>query len=345
MNKIRILFLGLAVLAISGCSLLPGEEGYMAPPLITPNPPAISAKAVTLGDIVVEFSVQATCTSTEVSYITMPIDGVLSDFPRIQGDFTRRGQKLGTIDTTHYEVVLMQAQLAVAQATRDLQSARQSGQEVLTKAAEIVLREAEIHLDDVQATFDACGLESPINGTVNYQNRDIGKGDYVKEGTLLYRILDITQLRLEFLDPDPEGALAKNFIAGERVTISTSVKGEERLIAGEVLQAPDLYTDVTDNDTQTQRLRRTVVFTFDEDDSTLFFFNQSYSVSKIVKERRNTLLVPRMAINTHQDRTFVYVLEENGLYVERDVLTGETDGRNVEILSGLIQDEMVVVSK
>lgn len=66
------------------------------------------------------------------------------------------------------------------------------------------------------------------------------------------------------------------------------------------------------------------------------------NVEFFIEKSQNTLLIPSGAVKEQQGRKFVIVLEERP--VPRPVETGLSDGRRVEILSGLGQGENVVLT-
>ena len=57
----------------------------------------------------------------------------------------------------------------------------------------------------------------------------------------------------------------------------------------------------------------------------------------------DVLYVPQRAINTASDRVFVYVLDENGIRVLRDVELGMRGNASYEIISGLSEGELVII--
>lgn len=69
------------------------------------------------------------------------------------------------------------------------------------------------------------------------------------------------------------------------------------------------------------------------------------SVSFVIKEVRDCLIVPYNAVKIVNGKQVVTVVDEKGQRVEREIKTGFTDGTSVEVLEGLRVNETVVYPK
>ena len=69
------------------------------------------------------------------------------------------------------------------------------------------------------------------------------------------------------------------------------------------------------------------------------------TVSIIVEERNDVLLVPNQAIISRRRETFVQVVSPDGVIEERSVQTGISDWQYTEVTDGLSEGEQVVVPK
>ncbi len=68
----------------------------------------------------------------------------------------------------------------------------------------------------------------------------------------------------------------------------------------------------------------------------------SCTVSFVVKEVKDCLIVPYKAVKIINQKQFVTVIDEDGQTTEREIKTGFTDGNSVEVLEGLKVNETVV---
>ena len=67
------------------------------------------------------------------------------------------------------------------------------------------------------------------------------------------------------------------------------------------------------------------------------------TVSIIVEERNDVLLVPNKAITRRGAETYVQVLSPDGVTTERSITTGISDWQFTEVTEGLSEGEKVVV--
>lgn len=81
---------------------------------------------------------------------------------------------------------------------------------------------------------------------------------------------------------------------------------------------------------------------FDNPDDEIFLGVEA-KVSIITAEEKNVLKIPYEAVNTGKDGSFCYVAED-GVVVRKDVTTGASSAEEIEILSGLNPDELVILS-
>ncbi|MCL2216462.1 MAG: biotin/lipoyl-binding protein [Defluviitaleaceae bacterium] len=77
-------------------------------------------------------------------------------------------------------------------------------------------------------------------------------------------------------------------------------------------------------------------------DPVVFLPNTTGAVTNIYAEARDVIKIPRRAVNTVGERTFVYVLE-NDMRRLRWVETGVADHNYIEIVSGLEEGELIVL--
>jgi len=276
----------------------------------------------------------------------MPYFGKFIEYENWQDKPVQAGQRLAMMGTAYLEIELKEQEITVAELEKDLANARAGGDAVLIGQKELELMYARNKLEELQKGMNATQFRSPINGVVNYQNMGVRTGDStVNPGTLLFRIIDQTKLHLAFQDFDERGANAMYYKTGDEVEIKVSKDGKEIMVPAKVIQGYDILVEIGDTDENDITGIPRVLIQFDDAYLPYFFFNQDYQVSKILTSKTNVLIVPRVAVSTYQDRTFVYTVDENGLRAERDVKVGITDGANIEITEGLEVGETVIVSK
>lgn len=67
------------------------------------------------------------------------------------------------------------------------------------------------------------------------------------------------------------------------------------------------------------------------------------NVEFLIKKRDSVLILPLSSLEKKEDSVFVYVPDEKGKPIERKIKIGNSDGKNVEILSGLMEGDKILV--
>jgi membrane fusion protein, macrolide-specific efflux system len=67
------------------------------------------------------------------------------------------------------------------------------------------------------------------------------------------------------------------------------------------------------------------------------------TVDFIVQRKENILLLPVSAIHKQEDESFVWINKEGKKPIKREVQTGMTDDKNIEIVSGLKEEDEVIL--
>lgn len=71
----------------------------------------------------------------------------------------------------------------------------------------------------------------------------------------------------------------------------------------------------------------------------------SCTITFVNKEVTNCLLIPYQSVRMENGRQLVTVLDENGQTNDREIITGFSDGTNVEVIEGLNANETIVYRK
>jgi macrolide-specific efflux system membrane fusion protein len=77
-----------------------------------------------------------------------------------------------------------------------------------------------------------------------------------------------------------------------------------------------------------------------------FRSGMSANIDIIQQQKENVVILPIDAVKKFGDKSFVFMKSEKGVKPEkREIVTGITDGDNIEIVSGLNENDVVVVTK
>lgn len=181
-----------------------------------------------------------------------------------------------------------------------------------------------------QETYKPIKVISPINGTLILKN--IVAGQTVNSGTVLFAISDKLIVSAS-LDESDIGKVKM----GQRATILLD-SYPDKPVKGTVFKILDEGTTKNNVVTYTVKLRL--------DRVPEFFRSQMTANIKVrISERPNVLLIPAAAVVTDKNgETAVIRSMEKGSPVYARVETGQNDGDQVEIVSGLSAGETVLYS-
>lgn len=177
----------------------------------------------------------------------------------------------------------------------------------------------ELRTDLQQRQIYAC-----MDGTVTYL-REVEDGERSVKGKLFMKISDMQTTVFTV-----EGKGAEYFRVGETMNLVCQKKNYEAT----VVEAAELGLEETDEQIVYLKLK--------QPDPTLEE-GVSGSVEVILAERRDVCYVEKKAIRTTGDQSFVYMLDEDGLRIMRDVTLGLVSGVYVEVVDGLEEGELVLV--
>ena len=265
--------------------------------------------------------------------VNAQLSGVLTQVNVEEGDRVSQGQVLARIDDRELaaQVRASEAQVALAQSTFDRSEALREAQVVTDAEYErdrANLAAARAQLDQLQTRLGFTAIAAPISGVIT--ERRLLAGDVVGPQTRLFTIADLATLIV-------------------RLPISELDVGGMR--EGETVE---LRMDALPTQTFTGRIRRV----FPTADTT----NRLVPVEVVLQgegarrarpgylarvtfsldERGDALLVHANAVVGTAGAEAVFVVEE-GQAVRRPVVTGMRQVDQVEILSGVVEGESVIV--
>ncbi|MCP4365985.1 MAG: efflux RND transporter periplasmic adaptor subunit [Planctomycetes bacterium] len=181
---------------------------------------------------------------------------------------------------------------------------------------------------------DHMTIYAPESGTVI--KKDVLKGQYVKEGSMMYTIADLAHLWMMADIYEYEMGLIK---LGQDVEITTAAFPGQTF-AGEVTFIEPFLNEVT------RSLKvRVDVPNPDLELKPAMFVNATFKIPLGKPDQKGTaevLSIPRSAVLYTGLRELVYVEMEKGLFEAREIKTGYDSEGYVEVLEGLKEDDVVV---
>lgn len=173
-------------------------------------------------------------------------------------------------------------------------------------------------------------IRSPLNGFITMKN--IEKGSYIKAGTSVLKIADLSRVWVEV-----------HIFEYEMPWVSTGQVAEMTL----PYQPGKMFNGkVTYIYPYLQAKTRDVVVRLEFDNPDLSIKPDMYANVRILNQGKGDgLIIPSEAIIRSGERNVVFVTRENNKFSPRDVTLGlSLDGRMVQVLTGLAPGETIVTS-
>ena len=309
-----------------------------------------------------EISAVGTLKAREISPLSPKVAGTVTEVLVDVGDRVKVSQVVIRLDRTNFDLVVKQAQAALAAAEaaipqanaqferaekdyiratellkeRVIPQSRYDAVEAAFKTAREVVSSATAQRNQAKAALGSVleylndtEIRSPITGTVVERNVEIGQA--VAPGGQLLRIVDQTSLKADI--DLPEGDLSRVAIRATAVITVDSFPGEE--FSGKVI----VINPMVDRQTRTFRVRIQVPNQAGK------LVDGMFAKVKLFMGKRRALSVPRDALQRlpGSGTYYVFVVDGNKA-VKRTVQVGAMEEQLAEVRDGLAEGEKVVTS-
>ena len=246
------------------------------------------------------------------------------------GQFVESGDVLVQLTNTEESALLDEARANLADARRQLERARNLGQQGLISKSSVDEAEAReealaARLETIVARLDDRLIRAPFSGLLGF--RQVSPGTLLTPTTTIATLDDISVIKLDFTIP--EVSLSR-IEAGDKV-LARSASWPDRTFAGSVRTIGSRIDPVT----RAVSVRATIP----NDDGALRP-GMLLSVRLQTSERMATL-IPERAIDALRDKNYAYVIED-GVARQRDVTLGLRRDGWVEVIDGLVVGELVI---
>jgi multidrug efflux system membrane fusion protein len=316
---------------------------------------SIVPEAVVRGDVGITLNALGTVTSLATVTVRTQISGYLVRIDFKEGQDVKKGDLLAEIDSQPYEAALAQAkgQLARDEAllkgaqvdlTRYQSLAAQNAvphQTLDTQIALVAQDQGTVEADRGQVkaaevNLQYCRILSALDGRVGL--RQVDQGNYVTPGDANGLVV-ITQLEpisvLFTLPEDNLQAVLKRMQDGATLATTAYDRSGTNKIADGTLQTFDSQIDPT---TGTIKARAQ----FANEAKTLYP-NQFVNIQLLVDTHKGVTVMPTAGVQRGVPGTFVYLVNADGTVSVRKIVLGATDGERVEVSSGLVPGDRIVV--
>jgi multidrug efflux system membrane fusion protein len=347
-NLYTQLCLPIVAILAAGCS---GRDAVQA----ARQAPAAPVTVATVASRTMPLQLQAIGNVEAISTVNIKpqISGQLVGVHFREGDFVKKSQLLFTIDRAPFEADLRHAEATLAKDQAQAENARLDaeryqglGREGVVSRQQVDAAASAYNAQAAAVAADKAAVEtakinlnyttiySPINGRTG--NVAVKSGNLVKANDVpvLVTINQIEPIYVSFSIPEQQLADLKKYSAGKALTVKASLQGGGQQFDGR-LTFVDNTVDLT---TGTIKLKAT----FDNHQHALWP-GQFVDCSLTLTSQLNAIVVPSAALQTGQNGTYVYVVDQDLTARIQPIKVARTMGDDVVIASGLQPGQRIVV--
>ena len=233
------------------------------------------------------------------------------------------------------ERVLEGQKLALQKLKLQLNQLRSPVSQNIITQYESILKQLQIQREsllDLQGDFE---ITAGISGTV--MNLQVNRGEYLQPGMRIMEIGDISKL---YIDADVLVGDIKGVDEGTKALISSKDLGISNIPGKVKLIHPNAFSKISDLGIEQKRIKVEIEL---EGPTEALKPGYDMEIKLITNESKDTLIIPENSVFKLDGKTFVFV-EVNGRAELREVTTGLKSGRQIEILAGLSEGELVIES-
>ena len=344
----------LLLLAIGGCQSATSTKDKQALAATTRSVPVAVASAVEQ-DMPVYLTGLGSVTASNTVSVKSRVDGQLIQVNFREGQQVNKGDLLVLIDPRPYEVQLAQAQAQLFKdqaSLRDAQlnyqrfkdllqeSGAMSQQQVDTQKAtadqfEGAVRADQATIDNARLQLVYCHITAPVSGHIGLRLVDAGNIVHASDANAMLVITQLQPISVIFTLPEDSLPVVVKRMKQGTLTVDAYGRDNQTKLATGTLLTMDNQIDQT---TGTDRLKAT----FENKDGMLFP-NQFVNIRLLLDVRKNSTIIPSVAVQRGPQGNFVYVVKADKTVEARPVTVALTQSNQSAIASGLQVGEVVVI--
>lgn len=340
----------LVLLGLAGCG---GKDSVQA---AKPVAMAAPVKVAAVESRTMPVQVQAIGNVETISAVTIKaqISGQLVGVHFKEGDFVKKGQLLFTIDRAPFEAALRQAEGTLAKdeaqalnAKLDAERYQGLGHEGVVSKQQVDAAVAASNAAQATVAADKAAVEtakinlqyttiySPINGRTG--NVGVKEGNLVKANDvpILVTINQIEPIYVSFSLPEQQLAEIKKYSSQKPLMVDAAPQGSNQHFQGRL----SFIDNAVDLATGTIKLKATF-----NNKQHVLWPGQFVDVSLTLKSQPNSIVVPTSALQTSQNGSYVYLVDQDLKAQPQPVKVAWTAGDETVLAPGTLQPGQRVVT-
>ncbi len=296
---------------------------------------AVEALEVSRGTILETIEASGTVRGVREVDVVSEVEGQIVDSPFVLGQRLEEGDTLVTVQATLAELQLQEARGDYETTRIDLSAVERrfengSASQIELTRARSAADGARARLRAAEKTYNDHTIRTPIDGLVASRFDGAGKGNYLSAGTVVARVVDLSELETEITVGEEELLYLRTGVPAV-VTLSacdeTEFEGTVTSIAAGADPLTGSFPVIVRWENRCDRTRS----------------GMSVTVSVEASESEPDIVVPDAAIRRHAGEEFVFVVAD-GTVAERTIVTGRSLGDRVAVTDGLREGEVIVTS-
>jgi multidrug efflux system membrane fusion protein len=347
-DKISYAIITILAAALAGCNSRDAVQASRPQPAGAP----VTVAAVSSRTMPVNLQAIGNVESISTVSIKAQISGQLVGIHFKEGDFVKRGQLLFTIERPPFEAALRQAEGTLAKDQAQALNARldaeryqglgregvASKQQVDAAIAASNATQATVAADKAAVETAKINLEytsiySPITGRTGSIGVKVGNLVKANDVPILVTINQIEPIYVAFAIPEQQLAELKQYSTQKTLKVDAAPQGSSQHFSGRLT----FIDNAVDTTTGTIKLKATFA-----NDQHVLWPGQFVDVTLTLKSQPNAIVIPTAALQTSQQGTYVYVVNQDMTAQPQPVKVGWTVGEETVIASGLQPGQRVV---
>jgi RND family efflux transporter MFP subunit len=330
---VLLLLLLVSTLLLQGCmGDAKGSDG--ADEVVEKLSIPVEAATVSSGDVAAFYTGTATLEADEQAVVVSQITGVVLAINAEEGDFVEAGQVLASVETDRYSLEVKRADATLQRLETDYQRKKELFEKKLVSAEDFERVSAEFAAqkaahDLAQLDLEYTSIRAPISGYIS--ERLVRVGNLVELHQPVYRVTSYDPLLAILHVPERELRVLRK---GLLVSMSLDAWPEE-VFTGEVIR----ISPVVDPGTGTFRVTAEI-----KDRRQMLKPGLFGRVEILYDLHEDVPVIPRSAVITEDERSHVFVINDEGSASRRSIQLGYEREGLIEVLQGLANGETVVTA-